>query len=209
MPTSSRILVVGTRNAKKCREMCELLAGLPLDVRPLSDFPFDGSVEETGDTFEANAAAKALGYARATGHWCVADDSGLEVDALGGRPGVLSARWAGADGDDDANNRMLLEELRLVPPDRRQARYVCVAVLSSTEGPLVTARGSCPGLIVDHPAGRGGFGYDPYFFLPERGRTMAQLRPEDKHALSHRGHALRELRRKLGELLALPSPGGC
>jgi len=202
MPSSPRILVVGTRNAKKCREMCELLAGLPLDVRPLTDFPFDGSVEETGDTFEANAAAKALGYARATGHWCVADDSGLEVDALGGRPGVLSARWAGADGDDDANNRKLLEELRSVPLGLRQARYVCVAVLASTAAPLITARGSCPGLIVDRPSGRGGFGYDPYFYLPERGCTMAQLRPEDKHAISHRGQALRDLRQKLTELFA-------
>jgi XTP/dITP diphosphohydrolase len=203
MPASPRILVVGTRNAKKCREMCELLAGLPLDVRPLADFPFDGSVEETGDTFEANAAAKALGYARATGHWCVADDSGLEVDSLGGRPGVFSSRWAGTEGDDLANNRKLLEELRAVPPARRQARYVCVVVLASPQGPLLSARGSCEGLIIDHPAGRGGFGYDPYFFLPDRGCTMAQLLPEAKHAISHRGHALRELRRKLSELLQL------
>ena len=196
-----RILVVGTRNVKKCREMAHALQGLPLEVRPLSDFdPVPPAVED-GETFEANAAIKAVLYARATGRWCVADDSGLEVPALGNRPGVYSARWGGQDGNDELNNRRLLEELRLVPHDRRQARFVCVAVLASPEGPLVEARGTCQGVILDEARGQGGFGYDPLFFLPGLGKTMAELTPDEKLAVSHRGLALGELRVSMEPLL--------
>jgi XTP/dITP diphosphohydrolase len=197
MAHNVKVLVVGTKNQKKCREMRELLAGLPLEVRSLSEFPGIEPAEENGTTFEENAAAKALTYARATGQWCVADDSGLEISALGNRPGIYSSRWAGREGDDEANNRKLLEELRTVPRDRWQARYVCVAVLASPEKVLLSARGTCAGVITDRPAGSGGFGYDPYFYLPERQATMAELPAAEKHAISHRGAALRELRAKL------------
>jgi len=202
MAQQPRILVVGTHNRKKCREMQDVLNGLPLEVRPLADFDPVPEAEETGATFEANAAAKALAYARATGHWCVADDSGLEVPALGDRPGVYSARWGGEQGNDRLNNQRLVEELKGVPPDRRQARYVCAAVLASPDGRvLLTAHGTCEGVVVERPAGAGGFGYDPHFHLPDRGCTMAQLRPQEKHAISHRGAALRALRGKIEHLL--------
>ena len=203
MTHKARILVVGTLNARKCREMEELLAGLPLEVRPLSAFGVIEPAPETGRTFQENAAAKALAYARTTGQWCVADDSGLEIPALAGRPGIYSSRWAGQEGNDELNNRKLLDELRAVPRERWQARYVCVAALASPEKVLLTARGQCPGVITDRPAGSGGFGYDPYFYLPERCCTMAELTPQEKHALSHRGRALRDLREKLQELLCL------
>ena len=202
MAHQPRILVVGTHNRKKCREMQDVLAGLPLEVRPLADFDPVPEAEETGATFEANAAAKAVAYARATGHWCVADDSGLEVLALGDRPGIYSARWGGEQGNDRLNNRRLVEELRTVPADRRQARYVCAAVLASPDGRvLLAARGTCEGVVVETPAGDGGFGYDPHFYLPQRGCTMAQLAPAEKHAISHRGNALRALRTQIERLL--------
>ena len=202
MAQQPRILVVGTHNRKKCREMQDVLSGLPLEVLPLADFGDVPPAEETGETFQANAAAKALAYARATGHWCVADDSGLEVPALGNRLGIHSARWGGEQGNDRLNNRRLVEELRDVPPERRQACYVCVAVLASPDGRvLLTARGTCEGIVTDTPAGTGGFGYDPHFYLPERGCTMAQLVPAEKHAISHRGKALRVLRTQIEHLL--------
>jgi len=202
MTHTPRILVVGTRNAKKCREMAHALQGLPVSVRPLSDYdPVPAAVEDA-DTFEANAAIKALTYARATGQWCVADDSGLEVAALDNRPGVYSARWGGEDGNDALNNRRLMDELRGVPSQRRQARFVCVAVLASPERVLLEARGTCEGLILDAPRGQGGFGYDPYFLVPHLGRTMAELTPDEKLAVSHRGRALADLRARIAPLLA-------
>jgi XTP/dITP diphosphohydrolase len=202
MTHTTRILVVGTRNAKKCREMAHALQGLPVQVRPLSDYdPVPPAVEDA-DTFEANAAIKALAYARATGQWCVADDSGLEVAALDDRPGVYSARWGGEDGNDALNNRRLMDELRGVPRERRQAQFVCVAVLASPERVLLEARGTCEGLILDAPRGQGGFGYDPYFFVPHLGRTMAELTPDEKLAVSHRGRALADLRARIAPLLA-------
>ncbi len=201
MSPDSQVLVVGTRNEKKCREMRQLLAGLPLEVVPLSDLDGLATHEETGSTFTENARQKALAYARATGYWCVADDSGLEVLALGGRPGIHSARWGGREGDDKANNRKLMDELAGVPRDRWRARYVCVAVLASPEKVLLVAEGTCSGVITDTPAGDGGFGYDPHFYVPDHGCTMAKLSPDAKHAISHRGEALRTLRKQLAELL--------
>jgi len=201
MSPDSQVLVVGTRNEKKCREMRQLLAGLPLEVVPLSAFDCLAPHEETGSTFSENARQKALAYARAAGHWCVADDSGLEVPALGGRPGIYSARWGGRGGDDRANNLKLMDELAAVPRDRWQARYVCVAALASPEKVLLVAEGTCSGVITDRPVGDGGFGYDPHFYVPDHGCTMAQLSPDAKHAISHRGKALRALREQLAELL--------
>lgn len=196
-----RTLVIATRNRKKFDEMVAILAGLPAEMKSLDAFPGVGAVEETGDTFEANARLKALGYARATGQWALADDSGLEVDVLGGRPGVYSARWGGEEGNDLLNNARLLSDLAAFPPETWTARYRCVMALASPEEVLLVTEGACEGLITDRAAGQNGFGYDPYFGLPEFGRTMAQIEPAVKNRLSHRGRALAAMRERLEKLL--------
>ena len=197
----ARTLVIATRNRKKFREMADILEGLDLDVRSLEDFPAVPPVPETAETFDQNARAKALAYAGATGQWALADDSGLEVDALDGRPGVRSSRWGGREGDDELNNRTLLDALAARPKDARTARYRCVVALATPDRVLLTAQGACEGRITDRPAGSNGFGYDPYFFVPSTGCTMAELAPEQKNRLSHRGRALRALKSRLKKLL--------
>jgi XTP/dITP diphosphohydrolase len=193
-----RRVVIGTGNAGKAREMEGPLRALGYEAVPLSalEAPPDAP-EETGATFEDNARLKALHYARATGEWTLADDSGLEVEALDGRPGVYSARFAGPDATDAANNGRLLRELEGVPPGRRAARYVAVLVLTSPERVLATARGTCRGEILEAPRGGGGFGYDPLFFVPEEGGTFAELPRAVKARLSHRAEALRNLSREI------------
>jgi XTP/dITP diphosphohydrolase len=196
-----RTLVIATHNLKKGAEMAALLAGLDAHVRTLADFGDVPPVDETGETLEANARLKALGYARATGEWALADDSGLEVDALGGRPGVLSARWGGEQGNDRLNNEALLLALQDIPPDQWTARFRCVAALATPHRVLVVTEGTCEGRITDRPAGANGFGYDPHFFLPELGLTVAQLPEAEKNLLSHRGRALAAMRERLEKLL--------
>ncbi len=196
-----RTLVIGTRNAGKFREIAALLAPLDLDVRPLDAFAPVPPVPETGETLEANARAKALGYARATGRWVLADDSGLEVDVLGGAPGVRSARFGGEAGNDALNNRALLAALADHPPETRTARFRCVMALAAPGRVLAVTEGACEGVITDRPAGSNGFGYDPLFYLPDRGRTMAQLPPAEKNRLSHRGRALAAMRARLAARL--------
>jgi len=198
-----RTLVMATRNPGKVRELAELLRDLEVRLLSLADFPELPEIPEEGETFAANAAAKALAVARLTGLPALADDSGLEVDALGGWPGVHSARYARdrthpAAPTDDDNWRKLLEEMREVPEGRRQARFVCEIALAWPDGRLWRARGECPGVIARQPRGSGGFGYDPVFFLPEMGVTMAEVGLELKNRLSHRAKALAALR----ELLA-------
>ena len=187
-------LVLATHNAKKRAELARILAplGHELAELPLSD------VEETGLTFEENARLKAESGCRETGLPCVGDDSGLCVDALGGAPGVFSARFAGKHGDDQANNAKLLDMLRDVPEEQRTARFVCAICCVFPGGKEITLRGTCEGKIAFTPAGEGGFGYDP-IFLPDEapGFTMAQLSPEKKDILSHRGKALALLARNL------------
>jgi XTP/dITP diphosphohydrolase len=152
-------------------------------------------VEKTGQTFEENARLKAIGYAKATGEWVLAEDSGLVVPALKGRPGVYSARYAGAHGDDMANNRKLLAELAPLPDDRRAAYYVCVAALASPAGEVAAvAEGRCHGVIVKEPRGTGGFGYDPLFEISEYHQTFGELSLRVKQALSHRARAVVQLR---------------
>ncbi|BBU21880.1 nucleoside-triphosphatase [Mycobacterium xenopi] len=160
-----------------------------LKLVSLDDVPAFDEVPETGVTFEDNALAKARGGFAATGLACVADDSGLEVDALNGMPGVLSARWAGVHGDDAANTALLLAQLRDVPDERRGARFVSACALVSGSGEVVV-RGEWPGVIAREPRGGGGFGYDPVFVPEGETRTAAQLSPAEKDALSHRGRAL-------------------
>jgi XTP/dITP diphosphohydrolase len=188
-------LLLATRNVGKLRELEQLLeeAGLEgLVVETLADHAQVGEVEETGPTFEENARLKATQAARATGLWALADDSGLEVEALGGAPGVLSARYAGRHGDSAANNARLLRELEGVTD--RQASFVCVAALARPDGEIVAAeRGICRGSIEEKPRGAGGFGYDPFFLPDGKNLTMAELSPGEKGAISHRGRALRAL----------------
>lgn len=197
----ARTVVIATRNRKKFEEMAAMLGGLDLEVRSLADFPGVPTVPEMGDTFEENAKAKALAYAQATGEWALADDSGLEVDALAGKPGVRSSRWGGEESNDDLNNRTLLEALADHPKETWTARYRCVVALATPDRVLLVAEGACEGRITDRPAGSNGFGYDPYFYLPDVGRTMAQLAPSAKNRRSHRGRAIRALNPRLKKLL--------
>jgi XTP/dITP diphosphohydrolase len=180
-------LLIATNNRGKVREYRDILGDLPLELVTPADIGLELEVEETGATYEENACLKAQTFAQASGLLTLADDSGLEVDALGGEPGMHSHRYArGSDAD---RYRALLERLRDVPPEQRTARFRCVLVLAAPTGEAYTCEGVCPGVIVDTPRGEGGFGYDPVFYLPERGQTMAELAPEEKNHLSHRGRA--------------------
>ncbi len=184
-------MLLATRNEGKVREMRERLAGLELEVETLASYPDAPEVPETGKTFEENARLKASETSRALGRWVIAEDSGLCVDALGGAPGVHSARYAGDHGDDEANNEKLLRELD--GKVRRAAHYTCVIALARADGTVLgVAHGQCPGRIATAARGQGGFGYDP-LFIPDRlaPRHMAEVSPEEKHAISHRGAALR------------------
>jgi XTP/dITP diphosphohydrolase len=196
-------LVVATANAGKLREFRSLLAGLPFEVRGLVEFGLS-SPAETGASFAENALLKARHAADTTGSAALGDDSGLEVDALGGAPGIYSARYAGLDFPDagrldSANNAKLLGALSGTPPAERTARYRCaLAFVRGPADPLpVTAEASWEGIILEAPRGAGGFGYDPYFWLPQLGMTAAELASADKNRLSHRGRALAALRRAL------------
>jgi XTP/dITP diphosphohydrolase len=188
-------LVVGTRNAKKRQEIFEILGDLPLEVRDLSFWPDAPEVVEDGTTFEANARKKATELARFLREWVLGEDSGLVVPALQGRPGVYSARYAGKQGGDAANNARLLAELAPLAEDKRAAYYVCTAALADPEGQVkAVVEGRCHGIIVRDYRGSGGFGYDPLFLIPEYHRTFGELSPCVKHALSHRARALEQLR---------------
>jgi XTP/dITP diphosphohydrolase len=191
-------LLIATGNKGKVREFREMLGGDAFTWKDLSSYPEAREVDETGATFEENARLKASGYARQTGVWALADDSGLVVDALGGKPGVTSARWAemhnAGKGDAD-NNRLLLEQLKDVHEEGRTARFMCVLALSDETGRvLLTAQDSVEGRILRTGRGANGFGYDPLFFVPQLGKTAAELDPGEKHAISHRGKALRKLK---------------
>jgi XTP/dITP diphosphohydrolase len=189
------LLMLGTRNRKKRDEIVEILGDLPLEFGDLSDRPDVPEVKETGSTFEENAALKAVAVAHATGDWTLAEDSGLVVPGLNGRPGVYSARYAGKQGDDEANNDRLLAELAPLPPDRRAAYYVCVAVLAGPDSDVAaTSEGRCHGMIVLERRGTNGFGYDPLFLVTEFHKTFGELSPRVKHALSHRARALERIR---------------
>ncbi|GGO00306.1 RdgB/HAM1 family non-canonical purine NTP pyrophosphatase [Nocardia rhizosphaerihabitans] len=189
-------VLVASRNAKKLKELRRILdeAGVAgIDLVGLADVPPYEEAPETGATFEENAIAKARDGAVATGLPCVADDSGIEVDALNGMPGVLSARWSGRHGDDAANNALLLGQLGDVPDERRGAAFVSTCALVLPDGTTTVVRGEWRGTIAREPAGDGGFGYDP-LFLPEGGTgSAAELTPAEKDAVSHRGRALTQL----------------
>jgi len=197
-------LVLASSNRGKLEELRALLGGLPVEVRCARDvLGVEPDVEEDGATFEANAEKKAREVCRATGTVAIADDSGLEVDALGGRPGVHSARFAGEHGRDEDNNQKLLAQLSAVSTVERTARFRCVLALASPWHPRVwLARGSCEGVIGSAPRGSRGFGYDPLFVPNDApGRTMAELEPAEKNRISHRSRAAAELRPAVHELL--------
>jgi XTP/dITP diphosphohydrolase len=202
-------LLIATTNAGKIREFREMLGGDCFQWDDLSAHANLTVPEETGRTFRANACLKATHYARLLNTWSLADDSGLEVDALNNSPGVHSARWAeqnhAGHGDVD-NNALLLRQLDQVPEAQRTARFVCVLALSDPQGRIIlTARDTVEGRIIRTPRGSNGFGYDPLFLIDEVGRTTAELPPEEKHHISHRGRALRRLRELMGRLPLIPS----
>ena len=186
-------VVLATNNAKKLEELRRVLAeeGLGIEVLGLGDFPAYPEPNETERTFEGNAFLKAEAAVRHIGLPALADDSGLEVDELNAMPGVRSARWAGPEADDAANNALLLAQLDGVPPERRGARFVCALALVLPDGRRNLWKGEMPGRIAQQETGGGGFGYDPLFLPAGQSRTSAELDPEEKDALSHRGQAVR------------------
>jgi XTP/dITP diphosphohydrolase len=197
-------LLIATGNAGKAREFREMLGADRFAWHDLSEFPPGTPVEETGRTFRDNACIKAGEYARRHKLWTLADDSGLAVDALGGAPGVLSARWAVVQGTgqgDADNNATLLRQLDAVPDEQRTARFVCVLALADPTGRVIlTARDTVEGMVLRAPRGTNGFGYDPLFHVAPLGRTTAELAPDEKHRISHRGKALRRLRALMGHV---------
>jgi XTP/dITP diphosphohydrolase len=195
-------LVIATRNLGKVKEIVRILDGLPVEVVSLADYPSVPEVEETGSTFAENAAIKALHVAKHTGEIALADDSGLEVDALGGKPGVYSSRFSGPGATDARNNKLLLEKLRDVLDEDRAARFRCAAALAISSGGVQLFDGTCEGQITREPRGKNGFGYDPLFYVPEYGKTMAELPPEIKNRISHRAKAMTAARSAIEELVA-------
>ena len=194
-------LLLATENQGKLREMRQILGDLPLRLVGPAELGIHLDVVEDGATFEKNAALKARAYAEAAGLPALADDSGLEVDALDGRPGVLSARYAGEGAGDADKRRKLLAEMEAAPESKRSARFRCVMALA-WGGHVYTTEGTVEGEIAREERGSGGFGYDPIFYLPSLGRTMAELAPEEKNTMSHRGQAARAMRILLLGLLA-------
>ena len=194
-------VVVATRNRGKLVEIVRLIEGLPFELVTIDEVAPAAELVEDGETFEENALAKARQAAAATGLPAIADDSGLEVDALGGAPGVWSARYAGTPSDDARNNAKLLEAMKDVPAEQRRARFRCVAAYVDPASRIEIAKsGVCEGEILWKERGSGGFGYDPLFLVPGLGRTMAELPLEDKNQLSHRAAAFRALRATIEEL---------
>ncbi len=205
MAGKNRKILVASGNAGKMAELRAMLGG-DIEWVGLAEFPDVVEIEEDGSTFAENARKKAQGYAKQTNLWTIADDSGLVVDVLDGRPGVKSARFSG----EKENNRQLLDHknmakvLRMlegVPKEKRTARFVCRLCLASPEKELIETEGTLEGIIAEKAIGENGFGYDPVFFVPGLNKTVAQLRPEQKNTISHRGNAIRKLRPLLDELL--------
>ncbi|MDR5683777.1 MAG: XTP/dITP diphosphatase [Armatimonadota bacterium] len=194
------VLVIATRNPGKLRELQRILDDLPFELRTLRDYPDLPVLPEEGAMYAENAVSKAVTVARWTGEIALADDSGIEVDYLEGRPGVHSARFLGDDATDEDRNREVLRRLEGVPPESRTARYRAVVAVAFPDGSVRTFEGVCEGMIARTPRGEGGFGYDPIFYVPELDRTVAELSPEEKDRISHRGQALRAARGFLAEL---------
>lgn len=199
-------LLIATRNPGKIREYEQLLDGCGYELISLSNYA-DLDVEETGETFQDNARLKAQIYAQATGLLTLADDSGLEVEALGGAPGVYSARYAGPGASDAQRRKKLLDALSDVPAEQRAARFRCVIALAWPDGRCEVFEGVCPGVMAFEPKGSFGFGYDPIFYLPEYGKTMAELPEDFKNQISHRGRAMALALVRLRGMRLVPTSG--
>lgn len=194
-------VIIATQNKGKAKDFEALFGPLGYEVLTLRDVAKDMDVEETGVTFEENAILKAEAVAETLQTTVIADDSGLEIDALDGEPGVYSARYAGEAKSDEANIEKVLAKLESVPEEQRRARFRCVLAIASPNKKTRTYSGSCEGLILSERRGDYGFGYDPIFFVPNEGKAMAELVPEEKAAISHRGNAIRELKKAMPEWL--------
>lgn len=201
IPEDLMDILLATGNQGKVTELKILLTELGLNIKSLKDFPELGEVEENGSTFAENALIKARTAAEATGLLTLADDSGLEVDAINGAPGVHSARYAGEPKNDAKNNAKLLQELAGTPIERRTARFKCAIAIVTPEGQEFLSEGCCEGQIGFEPKGEGGFGYDPLFYVPELDLTFSELNLEQKNILSHRGKALREAQLQIRRLI--------
>jgi XTP/dITP diphosphohydrolase len=202
----SRRVVLATRNAHKVAEVRRILVdaaevALDIELVGLDDFPDAPEVAETGLTFEDNALLKAHGVAQATGLTAIADDSGLAVDVLGGMPGIFSARWAGRGRNDDANLQLVLDQLADIASDHRGAAFVCAAAVADPDGTAHVVRGELRGSLIRERRGTNGFGYDPIFVPEGESRTTAEMSPEEKDAISHRGRAFRSLAQQLDTVL--------
>ncbi len=194
-------LLLATNNAGKLAEFKVLLDGCGWNLVTPADLGLTLSGEEVGQTYEENARMKALQAGQASGLWALADDSGLEVEVLGGEPGPQSARFGGEEATYQEKMALLLERLRGVPTGKRKCRFVCVIAIAEPTGEVRLCQGACRGLMAEAPHGEGGFGYDPIFYLPDMARTMAQLSAAEKDMVSHRGQAARLARQMLEELL--------
>lgn len=192
-------LLLATNNEGKAREYRSLLEGVPFELVTPAEVGISTEVVEVGKSFEENARLKATTLAAESRLLALADDSGLEVEALGGEPGTLSARYAGEGASDEYRASYLLTKLEGVPQERRTARFRCVIAIATPEGEVELCSGECDGVIAFAPSGEGGFGYDPIFYLPEMGKTMAELSPETKNRISHRGRAAAKARELLKE----------
>ncbi|MFH1191110.1 MAG: RdgB/HAM1 family non-canonical purine NTP pyrophosphatase [Candidatus Omnitrophota bacterium] len=190
-----RQLVVATKNKKKLSEIKDILEGTHLKLLSLDAYKDVPLVAENGKTFQENSIKKAVTLARFTGQFCLGEDSGLCVDALGGAPGIYSARFSGRDKSDIKNNLKLLKLLKDVPAIERKAHYVCAVALADKRGLIGVVEGNCSGLIAFEPGGSAGFGYDPLFYIPKFKKTFAQLGEKVKHKMSHRYHALKKAKR--------------
>jgi len=194
-------LVIATHNKGKVKEFREMLEDCPVEVKSLLDYPQCPEVVEDGNSFEENAVKKAETIKEYTGEMVLADDSGLEVDYLEGKPGIYSARFAGEGARDEDNNKKLLELLKGVPPEKRGAQFTCVIAIAAPGRETVSVKGVCRGIIVDAPRGEMGFGYDPLFLVTEYKKTFSELEPEIKNSISHRGKAMEKAAAVLRELL--------
>lgn len=193
--------IVATRNKGKIKEIEEILDGFPFKVISMEDAGICRDIDEHGGSFKENALIKAEEVFGITGEMVMADDSGLETDYLNGGPGIYSSRFAGMDATDEDRNNKLLELLKGVPFEKRRARFVCAIAVITPENGCFTVEGTCDGYIAFAPEGENGFGYDPIFYVPQYNMTTAQMRPEQKHMISHRGKALRLMRSELAKAI--------
>ncbi|GLB58415.1 XTP/dITP diphosphatase [Cytobacillus sp. NCCP-133] len=195
-------VIIATKNSGKAREFERMFKPLGYRVKTLLDYPDFQDVEETGSTFEENAILKAETVSKAFGTMVIADDSGLMADALGGKPGIYSARYAGEDKNDQKNINKVLEEMESIPDNSRQARFYCALAIAAPGKDTITVSGTCEGYVLREQKGTHGFGYDPIFFAEEKGKAMAELMPEEKSQISHRAKALKKLEEVLPSFLS-------